>query len=53
MPLVRGLKRKISHHRRIISSQIVQEGSLIPGMIILFAYRADDIYDRRPMLFLM
>jgi len=53
MPLARGLNRKISHHKRILSSQIVSKNSLIPGMILFFTYNVAGVYDRRPMLFLM
>ena len=52
MALRTGLRRKISHHRRILKEQTIQEGYLMPGMVIRFAYTSPKAYDRRPLIVL-
>ena len=45
-------QHKISHSSKILREQTIQEKSLLPGLVIRFAYNAPNIYDRRPLLFL-
>jgi len=46
-------QHKISHKRRILYEQTLQENYLLPGMIVTFNYDKPDVYDRRPLLFFM
>ena len=53
MALARGLKRKVSHHRRILSSSLVKINQTKPGDIIQFSYRNTDTYDKSPLVFVL
>ena len=48
----RGLKRKISHARRIQSKKSIAKTKLSPGMMVTFIYENSkaDIYDRNPFV---
>jgi len=43
-------QRKINHAGRILKEQTIHDGSILPGMVLRFAYNAPDIYDRRPLI---
>ena len=45
--------RKVSHHRRIISKTSSSVSSVTGGNIIEFKYLGEDIYDSRPMIFVL
>ena len=45
--------RKVSHHRRIISKTPTNISNIGFGDVIQFQYISDDIYDRRPMVFVL
>ena len=45
--------RKVSHHRRIISKTSTSMSSAPPGSIVEFKYLGDDIYDLRPLVFIL
>ena len=45
--------RKVSHHRRIISKTSRSIGSIPPGSIIEFKYLGEEIYDLKPMIFIL
>ena len=46
----RGLKRKISHERRIQSEKTISKNKLAPGMMITFNYSSKGIYDKTPFV---
>ena len=46
-------KRKVSHHRRIISKTPTTMGAVGLGDIIEFTYSGDDIYDKKPLVFVL
>ena len=46
----RGIKRKISHHRRVLREQTIHAGNLLPGMVLRFVHNERGIYDRRPLI---
>lgn len=46
-------RQKISHHRRILHEQTLQEAYILPGMILRFNYDQKGVYDRRPLFFFM
>ena len=41
-------KRKINHGRRILREKTLHSGSILPGMILRFAYTG--AYDTRPLV---
>ena len=45
--------RKVSHHRKIISKKKSSIGGSKPGSVIEFKYGGKDIYDNRPMIFVL
>tara|TARA_Y100000592_G_scaffold5496_1_gene7844 strand:- start:6740 stop:7288 length:549 start_codon:yes stop_codon:yes gene_type:complete len=51
MPKESKSQKKISHHRRILTEQTIQERLLLPGLVVRFAYNKPTVYDRRPLLF--
>ena len=53
MALARGLKRKVSHHRRILSSNLVKINQTKPGDIIQFSYRNTSAYDKSPLVLIL
>ena len=53
MALAKGLKRKVSHHRRILSSSLVKINQTKPGDIIQFSYRNTDTYDKSPLVLIL
>ena len=46
-------KRKVSHHTRIVSKKQMSIGSVQPGSIIEFRYSGEDIYDTKPLVFVL
>ena len=46
----RGLKRKISHERRIQSEKPISKNKLSPGMMVTFKYTGKSIYDKNPFV---
>ena len=46
----RGLKRKISHERRIQSEKPISKNKLSPGMMVTFKYTGKSIYDKSPFV---
>ena len=53
MAIRKGLKRKVSHHRRILSRKIVKLSQINPGDIIQFSYSGEDIYDKSPLVLIL
>ena len=49
--MARLRQRKETHTRGILKKKTFHIGSLLPGMIVQFAYNAPDTWDRRPLLF--
>ena len=47
-----GRQHKISHSKRILSEQTIQEKLLLPGLVVRFAYTKPKVYDRRPLVFI-
>ena len=45
--------RKVSHHRRIISKNSQSISLVSPGSVVEFKYLGEDIYDLRPMIFVL
>ena len=45
--------RKVSHHNRILSKTRTSIGAVKMGDIIEFTYRGKDIYDRKPIVFVL
>ena len=45
--------RKVSHYRRIISKTSSSVSSVVGGNIVEFKYLGEDIYDSRPMIFVL
>jgi len=50
---VAKVRHKISHHRRILHEQTLQEAYMLPGMIVSFGYAKKGVYDRKPLFFFM
>ena len=46
-------RRKVSHHRRIISKSPGYMGRSVFGDIVEFKYVSEDIYDRTPLVFVL
>ena len=46
-------KRKVSHHRRIKSTKAIGLGKVNSGDLIEFTYRGKDIYDIKPIVYVM
>ena len=46
-------KRKVSHHRRIKSTKAIGLGKVNSGDLIQFTYRGKDIYDIKPIVYVM
>lgn len=53
MAIAKGIKRKVSHHRRILSSNLVKINQTKPGDIIQFSYRNRDAYDKSPLVLIL
>ena len=45
--------QKTNHRGLYQAKQKISEKSLLPGMIVEFAYNNKDVYDRRPLVFVM
>ena len=45
--------RKVSHHTRIVSKTSISMGAISLGSIIEFTYSGKDIYDRKPLVFVL
>jgi hypothetical protein len=45
------LRHRIPHTRKVLYEQTLQEGRIMPGMIISFTYTSENIYDRKPLFF--
>ena len=41
-------KRRINHGRRILREKTLHKGSMLPGMVLKFAYTG--VYDTRPLV---
>lgn len=48
-----SVRRKVSHYRRVISTDLSTISSINIGDIISFNYRNDGIYDKTPMVFVL
>ena len=48
--MAKKLRHRITHNRYILYEQNIQEGSLIPGMLLTFNYMKAGIYDHRPLI---
>jgi len=46
-----GRQHKISHAKKVLGEQTIQEKKILPGMVVRFAYNRPKVYDRRPMVF--
>ena len=45
--------RKINHSRRILSKERINVSKIESSNIVEFNYKSDDIYDRKPMVFVL
>ena len=53
MAIAKGIKRKVSHHRRILSKKIVKLSQVGVGDIIQFSYSNKDVYDKTPLVLIL
>tara|TARA_B100000287_G_scaffold65626_1_gene57189 strand:- start:1951 stop:2295 length:345 start_codon:yes stop_codon:yes gene_type:complete len=53
MAIAKGIKRKVSHHRRILSKNQVQLGKVGVGDIIQFNYTNQGVYDKTPLVLVL
>lgn len=53
MAIAKGIKRKVSHHRRILSKKIVRLSQVGVGDIIGFSYVSSDAYDKSPLILIL
>ena len=47
------MARKVSHHRNILSKEPIKMKDIQPGNIIEFTYSGKNIYDTKPMVFVL
>ena len=45
--------RKINHSRRVLSKKRINVSKIESSNIVEFNYKSDDIYDRKPMVFVL